>query len=49
MTKEYVEEQILLFSNSKEEKYIAHCQAYLELRKKLLDEVFINITNNISK
>ena len=42
MTIEDIEDQILLHSNSAEEKDIAHCQAYLELRKKLLDEEFIN-------
>lgn len=42
MTIEEIEDQILLHSNSAEEKDIAHCQAYLELRKKLLDEEFIN-------
>lgn len=42
MTIEDIEDQILLHSNSAEKKDIAHCQAYLELRKKLLDEEFIN-------
>ena len=42
MTMEYIEDQILLHSESSEEKDIAHCQAYLELRKKLLNEEFIN-------
>ena len=41
-TIKYIEDQILLHSNSAEEKDIAHCQAYLELRKKFLDEEFIN-------
>ena len=42
MAMEYIEEQILLYTDSTNEKDIAHCQAYLELRKKLLDEEFIN-------
>ena len=42
ITKEYIEDQILLYSNSSEKKDIAHCQVYLELRKKLLDELFVN-------
>ncbi|MCQ2383311.1 MAG: hypothetical protein MJZ96_00315 [Paludibacteraceae bacterium] len=42
MTIEYIEDQILLHSNSTENKDIAHCQAYLEQRKKLLNEEFIN-------
>ena len=41
-TIKYIEEQILLYTDSTNEKDIAHCQAYLELRKKLLDEEFIN-------
>lgn len=39
---EYIEDRILLHSNSIEEKDIAHCQTYLGLRKKLLDEKFLN-------
>lgn len=42
MAMEYIEEQILLYTDSTNEKDIAHFQAYLELRKKLLDEEFIN-------
>lgn len=42
MTIEDIEDQILLHSNSTENKDIALCQAYLELRKKLLNEEFIN-------
>ena len=41
-TIKYIEEQILLYTDSTNEEDIAHCQAYLELRKKLLDEEFIN-------
>lgn len=42
MTIEHIEEQILLYSNSIKDKDVAHCQAYLELRKKLLEEECIN-------
>lgn len=38
----YIEDQIMLYSDSADEKDIVRCQAYLELRKKLLDELFIN-------
>ena len=41
-TIKYIEERILLYTDSTNEKDIAHCQAYLELRKKLLNEEFIN-------
>lgn len=37
-----IEGKILLHSNSIENKDIAHCQTYLELRKKLLDEEFLS-------
>ena len=37
-TIKYIEEQILLYTDSTNEKDIVHCQAYLELCKKLLDE-----------
>lgn len=39
----YLEDQIILYSGSPHEQDVARCQAYLELRKKLLDEQFINI------
>lgn len=41
-TIKYIEEQILLYSDSTKEKDMARIQTYLELRKKLLDEEFIN-------
>ena len=41
-TIKYIEEQILLYSDSTKEKDMVRIQTYLELRKKLLDEEFIN-------
>ena len=41
-TIKYIEEQILLYSDSTKEKDMVRIQTYLELRKKLLDEQFIN-------
>lgn len=41
-TIKYIEEQILLYSDSTKEKDMVRIQTYLELRKKVLDEEFIN-------